>query len=1046
MIKRIILLSASVACTSPDIEGIYPATPAATTVKFDFFHKPLPDIPLPNDIATRADASSATGLRLNASLLGPSQMEANLRTTIATMDGWGLMQAIAIPFTAPIDPMSIVAGHREANYDTSNDVIYLINIDRDSAEFGKLALVDLGQGNYPATIVKGAREAYGAIDPRAETLSILFEEADEDVNQNGILDPGEDTDADGVLDVPNYLPGRTPDAANISERADALMTFYEKETNTVLATPLVPLRERTTYAVVVTKRLRDAAGASVGSPFDWIHHAAQTEALRDLPDILPAGVTLDDVAFAFTYTTQTIQQDWLAVRDGLYGLGPQAHIAEEFPPTVDKVYPALDPGFYPGVPRHLLTGEIWQVGMRRIVETLMGEASDSKATTWLLDAVPYCDFIVNGSFIAPQLMPRRDAAGNWIRLDDQHWPADLDRVKAPAYPERIYFTLAVPRKEVSVRGQGKPAPTMIMLHGHGGNRYSAVMSDPGNFCKQGIAVLAIDGPTHGISLREEEEQLAFTLLGEIGLGRLADVIFSDRSEDFTGDGRGDTGADFWTSYMFHTRDMVRQFALDISSSTRMLRAFDGARTWSFDTDGDGQADLQGVAGDFDSDGVIDVGGDAPITSAGGSLGGMMAMLSASMEPHISATVPVVGGGALATIGPRSSNAGAKVGFIVRAMSQVYLGEPGAGGMVMRAYLPNGLRTAEVVVTTVPNAAPGDMLIAEDLLTHELGCGQVSPEGTVRAHVPTAFGNPHRLRLYAGPLVVGTECELPDGAVLKSEVASFDRDATFLGTTWPAGAPLVALAEGMGLRRANPELRRATAIGQMILDAGDPAVYARHLQREPLVFGTGEQTGAHALVITTVGDSSVPVAAGMTMARAAGILPYLETDARYGKPINQMLIDEHAAEGSSEIPRYYDNQGAPVVKDIANLSGGLDLYANLDVPRLDPPLRLGVDSLDALGGKTSVLYLMADPAGSHGFGEAGRMEDTAYATCVSECATPLDPGACGCNDVDDAVFDTGRYIWNIMGRYLATNGGELVLDACHESNSCPYVLPVPAPRQ
>ena len=36
------------------------------------------------------------------------------------------------------------------------------------------------------------------------------------------------------------------------------MPFYEKQTNTLILRPLVPLHERTTYAVVVTRRLKDA--------------------------------------------------------------------------------------------------------------------------------------------------------------------------------------------------------------------------------------------------------------------------------------------------------------------------------------------------------------------------------------------------------------------------------------------------------------------------------------------------------------------------------------------------------------------------------------------------------------------------------------------------------------------------------------------------------------------------------------------------------------------------------------------------------------------
>ena len=78
-----VVAALSAACLSNEPRGIGRAAPASTTVKFDFFHRPLPDIPLPNDIATRADPTSATGLRLNASLLAPTSFEATLRRLLA---------------------------------------------------------------------------------------------------------------------------------------------------------------------------------------------------------------------------------------------------------------------------------------------------------------------------------------------------------------------------------------------------------------------------------------------------------------------------------------------------------------------------------------------------------------------------------------------------------------------------------------------------------------------------------------------------------------------------------------------------------------------------------------------------------------------------------------------------------------------------------------------------------------------------------------------------------------------------------------------------
>ena len=79
----------TLACLGEEPQGIAPATPASTTVKMDFFHKPLPDIPLPNDIATRYDADSPTGRRINASMVAPTGFEPEIVQHRAQQLGFG---------------------------------------------------------------------------------------------------------------------------------------------------------------------------------------------------------------------------------------------------------------------------------------------------------------------------------------------------------------------------------------------------------------------------------------------------------------------------------------------------------------------------------------------------------------------------------------------------------------------------------------------------------------------------------------------------------------------------------------------------------------------------------------------------------------------------------------------------------------------------------------------------------------------------------------------------------------------------------------------
>ena len=377
------ILVLGLAACSPEPEGLALAIPARTTVKMDFFHKPLPEMAFPNDIATRYDATSPTGRRINASMIAPTGFEARFRELLDGLDGWGVLQSITVPFTGSIDVESILSRHQDDDYATADDAIYVINIDRGSPRFGELQHLDLGNDNYP--VVMERRALHWKNDPRGDTMSLLFEETDEDLNHNGRLDPGEDvngngqldpgedldgdgeldppedTDADGLLDRPNYLPGHHPAADDLAGRTDALMSFYERATHTLIARPMVPFDDRTTYAVVVTRRILDHRGEPVGSPYPSINHTAQTKALEPLLEVLPPGLAVSDIAFTYSFTTQTIRANWQAVRDGLYGHGPQAHLSSEFPPVIEALLPMRDAAAFPDMEMpHLLYGENWQ--------------------------------------------------------------------------------------------------------------------------------------------------------------------------------------------------------------------------------------------------------------------------------------------------------------------------------------------------------------------------------------------------------------------------------------------------------------------------------------------------------------------------------------------------------------------------------------------------------------------------------------------------------------------------------------------------------------
>lgn len=1058
---------------SPEPEGLVEAQPAKVTVKMDLFHKPLPEITLPNDLATRYDVTSPTERRINASMVAPTGFEARLRELVDTLDGWGVMQAITIPFTGPIDVNSILSRHDDADYDTSDDAIYVVYLGPDPAHVGELHRVDLGNGNYPQ--VHERPHLYWKNDPRGHTLALLYEETNEDLNANGILDPGEDqngngqldpgedldgdgeldppedTDADGILDVPNYLPGQNPAASDLAGRADALMTFYERATNTVIARPMVPYRDGATYAVIVTRRVLDIEGNPVGSPYPYINHTAQTRALEPLMKNMPEGLTPQDIAYTWTFTTQTIRRGWQGVRDDLY-----SELGETFPPVIDEILPMRDPAHFPGMTQpHLLYGEVWKPGLEEVAINLLGE-EEGEFLRGLVDGAGYVDFYTVGTFTSPQLFPRwapggepEDGVtgGEMLPLHDQVWPAELDEgLSDIARGESILYSLSVPRKEVSVRGEGKPAPVVIVGHGYTGNRFD-VMQFSSYIARHGMAVIGIDGPSHGIGISPGELSLAKAVFGGMGLGPGADALLSDRAFDQNGDGTKDSGADFWTSYLFHTRDMVRQFALDYMQLIRVIKSFDGKRRWAHDVNGDGENEL---AGDFDADGVLDISAESDIYVFGGSLGGIMSMVLGAVDPAVQAIAPVSGGGGYGDMGPRSTQGGVYQAFILRVMGPLFVGtiDPeGNGDMVIETIVCDLNDDKTYPIATVSGVKPWDTMVVENLVNGERRCGYVSPEGTVRASAEASRGDELRISFYSGPQLDPTseDCHLIRDVEPFAVIDTFEQAVFHQAVDYEEGSPLVALQEGLGMRRAHPDFRRLSGIAQMVLDPADPAAVAPYLLEEPLTYGNGEQTGSHSLIITTMGDTSVPVSGGAVVGRAAGIIDYLNPDPRYGVPVNQVLIDTYTLEGVHNLKRYTDSTGEGVHLDLENFSQGTDYYGT-EVPRYDIPPHIGFDTTDPLGGKSAAIFPYNVPGGQHGFDMPGMMTDKARKVCVESCTEDPEQveDPCGCSTLE--TFDIGNYMLNMIGLYFNSRGQELSSDMCMSRDDCEGIPQAPPPAR
>src|SRR5207245_4852753 len=129
----------------------------------------------------------------------------------------------------------------------------------------------------------------------------------------------------------------------------------------------------------------------------------------------------------------------------------------------------------------------------------------------------------------------------------------------------------------------------------------------GPMAQLGIALCSVDAFGHGLVIAPEFKDLIDAVVrgGQdvqgIPVGALFKVLSPGRARDLNNDGIPDSGGDFWSADMFHTRDVIRQSVVDWMQLVRILRSFDGRGKMAM-----GNQLL--LAGDFNNDGVPDLGG------------------------------------------------------------------------------------------------------------------------------------------------------------------------------------------------------------------------------------------------------------------------------------------------------------------------------------------------------------------------------------------------------------------------------------------------------
>lgn len=919
-------------------------------VVWDTTALPLPEIPLPNDAATRLDPTSPTGRRLNISLEATTEYERRTRRSFNRLDGFGTLGPLYVSFDRPLDLTNLRDRHA-ANHDFRDDAIYLLNVDPDCSRYGEEVTLDMGRGRFPVTFFRHATrtpdpEAPGGyrtdergniafqFDPRGEYNNMLYEERTEDRNTNGVLDPGEDSDRDGVLDFANFVDPYACMDLDVTtvdyDRcvADNLMTWYDRASNTLVLRPVWALEQQCTYAVVLTDRVVGLDGSPVVSPFPGVSPRDQTAALAPVGGLLERyGLSAGDVGFAWTFTTGTMTYDLEALRAGLYGSGPFARLAAEFPVTSLRLWKRgeLDPGAgdpeatsLPGACSGIGLTLLWQYGQGEWDPNMCALESDNSAIGGMF----------GGTFEAPDLLVDREddfaETARYPGTHDESWELDYTTGEAIYGTTEVTFWCTVPNATAGDctpnnpegRPFCEPFPTILYSHGYGGAR-AEVTSHMGRHNAMGYAACSLDAYGHGLNAALAVPEFApiesaAIFFEQYDLADFTQMLTRGRDRDLNNDGIPDPGADQWTADLFHTRDMVRQSVLEHIQFVRILRSMDGR------SDDDGA-----VLGDANQNGIPDIGGPQNIVSMWGiSLGGIISGVAAGAEPGLDAISPNAGGAALSDVSTRCSQPGVPEAVVLPVLGPFVAGclpvddhqRPLAAGQtttsdcflhgfegqwaggVMRLgfFLNNNARLAIAEFAQAEGVMPGDRVLVENLNNGDRGTAWVSERGFFRTAAASDAVNAIDRRPILGMDDTATEpVRVPDVETLdrlgdrlrvtfyvgdteavRTVVESFDRDVTFQGTVYPAGFPLVAMQEGLAQERNTPEYRRFFGFAQYAIAQGDPGVWAARYFMDPVdaSYDSNWRPGRqHVLVMPTAGDNNVPTHTGITMARNAGLL-------------------------------------------------------------------------------------------------------------------------------------------------------------------------------
>ena len=804
--------------------------PFGPKIIYDPLRRPVAEIPFPNDLMLRPSDETTNGVAWNISEEAPTAVERRIRREMGKLDGFGVYSPVFVPFDGPLALETV-----------TDESVVLVNIEPDHPRRGEQVVLDLNRGFFPETM---RPRGYWPFDPQRD-LADLY------------LGAGNDADRDGDGEL---------------ER----VTHWEVETNTLILRPVRPLAPACRHAVLISRQVTGAAvddegaatTAPVRSPWPYKAHAAQAEFVQEALQL--TGWTAADLAFGWTYTTTDAAQPMLNLREGVHGRGPLAALGQLAPPqigevrdthvlhdsTVDGVDPASAQRDHPFILQGAFLGDLFEI-VGGIQPGLSIDFQD-------------VDYFVFGSFATADIRTG----------EDRMVGVNFHTGQGEAAVTDVPYLLSVPK---TVPGRHEPPfPVVLYFHGTATSRMEAV-AIANQMARQGMAMLSFDQVGHGpiipdipllvasqgldISVIEIFGPLLAELLvphrvdefygltweellkkmSEIGLWN--ELALHGRTEDQNGDGALESSEGFFWGNPFKMCGSVWQDLSDFFHAVGVLRGFHPEKVpAALDDPANATAETLRpyfLAGDFNADGVLDVGGpDVQLSVAGTSLGGLHSILAAALEPEVTVASPIVGGGGLVDLMLRTDFKMIVKRIFLETFGPLVVGCPDGEGGVWLSFNDDSRgcnpEYAEAEsFARLDDVVPGTLLRLVNVDNDESAALYVGQELGFSIAVPTDVGDHLELAVLR-PGDSGTD--------------GWDRVEAY--------SPY----EGVAMKRNTPRFRRFIGIANNILDRCDPISVASHLFKDPLP----GHPPVDILYEMALGDETVPISAGVQVALATGL--------------------------------------------------------------------------------------------------------------------------------------------------------------------------------